>query len=973
MTFKLIFKGELKEGKDQADVVEALSKLLKKSPKLIEQKLFTGQAVPIRRVGTREQARRYVAAFDQAGAVLHIAAEPEFDAESPPPQAASDADEDPRSRLGLKVAAWVFILVLFVAGGAAWWSYPIWSFDEDTDYRNRMAAALASEDLVALASVDVNRATALEERLFGTPDSGALISDTESLWSTLARFGLDARRDVSDVLLGLYTSQAEPNVALVILGDFDTSSIRDWLNERFEVERVNEATQTVYFSWLNQHTCEPSPLQAMRLEPSRLVVTSAGRLPELTQRLDTNATATRALGDWRARADESLATLAVFGPKRLGDTLPGLPGLLMAGIGEAAAPARSIIVSAAPTLLPPGLSVDATLFSDNPDFLRQTYASANTALESARASATQEWPDIADLFDRMSLEQQPDHIRGTMRFDSDFDDEIRNLVSASTSRMFGVASRPGQAVSEERIEDNPAVFNSASRSDLQPFTNFSDNDEPMAWTDGPFGLAVSKLTLNEDGHLTVHVEAEGRGLPNLASRSELVSLTFHDVTDGNGESLLPPGRCKPGRPLETTTLNQVSEGFGFKDGESVRYPLVTGDKTVPLAEGVTADQVASIRGLIQYRMPTQVERFVVQPPLIGRVVETDNVRLHFSKSNASTLSYQLSGDTHRLLAVRGLNDAGEVLSESSSSWGKNWFGGGKNASISIQGEASQVEVFIATELETVTFPFNLASAYPSMTSNFNTTPPTVTPVETALFEGAVETSAPVVEHSFYDPEQEVTAGPGRLAIQRLDVSNFQGLFAQMQLYVPNTVPIAHQLAGARVTFTTARLPDGRTRALNTSTTVALGPDGGYWNNGEYIPDPERPWWRGDATLQLSDYDDAAPTAILGQIRYQAPLAITTDSLSTQPGSRWSNGEITIDVQEWRTGEIGLRIDGQTDQLLSVHALDASGNRVDNDVSLSNWFGEPVLWIKVADRPERLQLLLAEQMAERSYPFELTLD
>ncbi|GGX58227.1 hypothetical protein [Saccharospirillum salsuginis] len=972
MTFKLIFKGELKEGKDQADVVESLSKLLKKSPRLIEQKLFSGKPVPIRRVGTREQARRYVAAFEKAGAVLHIAAEPEFDAESPS-QTVPDSGDDPRSRLGLKVTAWVFILLLFVAGGAAWWSYPIWSFDEDTEYRNRTAAALASEDLVALASVDVKRATALEERLFGAPDSDALLSDAQGLWSTLARFGLDARRDVSDVLLGLYTSQAEPNVALVILGDFDTQSVRAWLNERFEVERVDESTRTVYFSWLNQHTCEPSPLQAMRLEPSRLVMTSAERLPDLTRRLDTNATAASALGDWRARADTSLATVAVFGPKRMGNTLPGLPGMLMAGAGEAAAPARSIILSAAPTLLPPGLSVDATLFSDNPDFLQQTYESAKTALASVRASATKEWPDLADLFDRISLDQAPGEVSGVMRFDSDFDDEIRNLVAASAGRMFGVASRPGQAVPEERIEDNPTIFEPASRSDLQAFSGFSDNDASMAWTDGPFGLAVSKLTLNEEGQLRVHIEAEGRGLPNLASRSELVSLTLHGVTDANGESLLEPGRCKPGRPLETMTLNRVSEGFGFKDGESVQYPTVTGEKTVPLAEGVTAEQVASIRGLIEYRMPTQVQRFVVQTPLLGRVVETDNVRLHFSESNASTLSYQLSGETHRLLAVRGLNEAGEVLSESSSSWGDNWFGGGKNASISIQGEANQVEVFIATELETVTFPFNLASAYPSMTSDFNTAPPTISPVEANVFERTVEASPPTVEYAFNEPEQEVTTGPGRLAIQRLDVSDFQGLYAQMQLYVPNTLPVAHQLAGAVVTFNTARLPDGRTRALNASTPVALGPDGGYWNNGEFVPDPERPWWRGDATLQLSEYEGEKPTSILGQIRFQAPLAIATEALPTQPGSRWSDGKMAVEVREWRTGEIGLHIDGQTDRLLSVQAFDAVGERVDNDVSLSNGFGEPVLWVKVADRPDRLQLLLAEQRAERSYPFELTLD
>lgn len=971
MTYKLIFKGDLKEGKEQAEVVEALAKVLKKSPQLIERKLFTGKPVPIRRVGTREQANRYVAAFDKAGAVLHIAAEPEFDAESPS-QVVPDAEEDPRSRLGLKLVAWAFILLLVVAGGAAWWSYPVWSIDEDSEFRNRTAAALTSEDLVALASVDVKRATALEERLFGAPDTDALLGNPRGLWGSLARFGLDSRRDVSDILLGLYTSEAEPNVALVMLGDFDTRSIRSWLDDRFEVERVDETTQTVYFTWLNEHTCEPSPLQAMRLEPTRLVMTAADRLPKLTARLDTNATATNALGEWRARADASLATVAVFGPKRLGDTLPGLPGLLMAGAGEATAPARSIIVRAVPTVWPPGLSVAATLHSDDADFLQRAYANADRALMSMRESSG-EWPDVSDLFDRMSLEQHPGRLTGSMRFDTDFDDEIRALVSAATRRMFGVASRPGQAVTQERVDESPAVFAAASRSDLQTFSRFSDHGESMAWTEGPFGLAVSKLSLTESGRLAVQIEAEGRGLPNLASRSELVNLKLHGVTDANGESLLAPGGCQPGQPLEVTTLSQVSEGFGFKDGDSVRYTTVTGDKTVPLAEGVTADQVASIRGVIEYRLPTQIQRFVIEPPLNGQVVETDAVRLHFSESHASTLSYRISGETHRLLAVRGLNTAGQVLSESSSSWGDNWFGGGKNASISIQGEASQVEVFIATELETIAFPFNLASAYPSMTSDFNTTPPAVFNVEANAFDRAVEASPPVVEYPYNEPEQEVTVGPGRLAIQRFEVSDFQGLYAQMQLYVPNTVPIAHQLAGAVVTFTTARLPDGRTRALNASTVVALGPDGGYWNNGEFVPDPERPWWRGEAMLQMSDYEGDTPVSVLGQIRYQAPLAIATGALSTRPGSRWSDGNMTIDVREWRTGEIGLSVSGQTDRLLSIQAFDASGERVDNNVSLSNWFGEPMLWVKVADRPERLQLQLAEQVAERSYPFELGLE
>lgn len=971
MTYKLIFKGELKDGRDQADVVSALAKLLKKSPALIHQRLFTGQPVPIRRVGTREQAQRYVAAFDRAGAVLHIAAEPEFDAESPPP-ARQQAEKDD-SRLGLKVAAWLFILLLFLGGGAAWWSYPIWSFDEDTEFRNRTAAAMTSDDLVALANVDVQRTTALEERLFGAPDTNALLGNAQGLLSSLARFGLDIRRDVSDVLLGLYRSQADPNVALVVLGEFDVDAIRAWMDDRFDIERVDDATQTVYFSWLHPDTCEPSPLHALRLEPSRLLMAPAERLPALTRRMDSNAAAAHPLGDWRARADMSLATAGVFGPQRLGGTLTGLPGMLLASAGNAAAPARSIILSAKPIVFPPGITVDATLFSDNPDFLQLAYTSANEALTSVRTASSDTWPEAVALLERVSLERQPEQVTGRLRFDTEFDDQIRTLVSALASQVFGVSAQPSSLNGSESIEDNPTAFGPASRSDLQAFSSYSDNASTMAWTDGPFGLEVNTLSLNDDGRLVIELEAEGRGLPNLGANTELVSLSIRDVTDTNGTTLLESGRCKPGHPLDATTLSQVSQGFGFKDGESVQYSTVTGTKALPLADGVTADQVDQIRGVIDYRMPTRVERFVVEPPLAGQVIETDTLRLHFSKSNASSVSYRVSGDTHRLLAVRGLNDDGQVLSVSSRTWGENWLGDGKNASVSVRGEIDQVEVFIATTLESISVPFTLDNPYPPMTSSFNKPQETISAVDAGTFDRSVQASPPDIESSSLTPEHVVTAGPGSLALQRFQVSDFQGLYAQMQLFVPNSVPVSHQLTGAVISFTSARLPDGRTRALNATTPVSLNPDGGYWTNGNYVSDPERPWWRGYATLQMPDYEGESPSTILGQIRYQAPLAITLENLSSQLGSRWTNGAMTVEVQQWRAGEVVLKLEGQTDRLLTVQALNASGERIDNDVSLSTMFGETTLGVTVEGRPEALQLVLADQVAQRAYPFELELD
>ncbi len=72
MRYRLVFNGKLTGAVPKEDCLAQLARLFGKDFAAIESKLFRGKPIVVKKTSDEKVANRFVAAFEKAGAVLHI-------------------------------------------------------------------------------------------------------------------------------------------------------------------------------------------------------------------------------------------------------------------------------------------------------------------------------------------------------------------------------------------------------------------------------------------------------------------------------------------------------------------------------------------------------------------------------------------------------------------------------------------------------------------------------------------------------------------------------------------------------------------------------------------------------------------------------------------------------------------------------------------------------------------------------------
>ncbi len=971
MKLELIFRGELAPGLSREQAAERLSTVVKQPADVVFRRLFTGQPVKIKTVQTEDDADRFVNAFAKAGVMLEV--QPQTSADTAG-KAAAAATKGRRSAGVYWAAAAGVLIAVMIAG--AWYTQPAWRQQALSERAVAAARALGTDDLVALGRLDVRRAIELEKRIVGGADPEALLSpDDDDTWQSLARAGIDVGEQVEDVIVAFHADAGRSDWSIVAIGSFDADVVHRWISSRYQVERFDPATATTYFTWLDRTSCEPVESKALRVGATELTFTSADRIDELAARLSLpNARLSPAVAEWLALADTELMTIGIFAPASLGQAADGMAGMILAAAGHAASPATALYFGASPTLLPPGVQLSGTIASDDTAFLDQAHSAASSWLSAATEAARSSSPDLVAIYDRLSVARAGDTFRAGVRLDTDLDNEVQRLIAALFQNAFRVSGLGELSMpAEEQLEESPTQFGDASRGDLRPYASFGDGFFEPQWQQGPFALAVSRLAVDDSGGLLVSLKGEGRGLPNLGDRSKLVRMNIIDVVDTDDATLLPAQECGPTRNKGWTDDSQVSRSTRFEGTEIVYYPTVSIDRQLKLAAGSDARDVAAIRGELEFLLPTRVQSVRLDAPFDGRVVEGRGVRLRFRSGSDSAISYEVSGDRRRLLSVRALNANGQVLASGASSWSGGFLGGAENVSADFYGAVAGAEVLLAGELEPIRFPFELSGAFPSVAAR---APMGHAPPAMATPEGlsqALAASPPEVTFDFGQPISLTTAGPSTLALERLQVNPFMGLYAEMELFVPLDLPLNGQLNGAAVILDRIVLPDDRSIDLGLAAPASLAADGGFWLNGEYRSDEARPWLKARVGIQAPEYDADLPTSLHGRVVFRAAEDTATAELPTAPGSRLSEHGIDVIVSEWRENTLYLSVRDGADRIVSVVALDADGRPAGRADELAGTAGDARVGIDLTVHPETLRIVAATETREFETPFSMRLE
>lgn len=966
MAFNLYFRGELAPDVTRQQAAERLSKLVKQPPDLVEQRLFTGMDVKVTSAKKRKQAESLKRAFEKAGVIIDIVETSKL-----------SRRKGASSRGGAGAMRWVAVaavVIVAIGGAAAWYTQPIWGGGSTSAIQRTASYALADEDMVALLHLDVDRAVALQSRIMGAPDPDAMIAPgAEDVFSNLARAGIGFRKQVDDILMALYSDAGETYWAVVMLGSVPVSAVHAVIDQQFDIERRDG--DTIYFTWLDQATCLPSELHAINVTDSHMVISSADRLAAINTKIDSSANAGVAgMDDWMARVDDQLLTLGVFLPESVGDFADGLAGMMLASAGEAASPAETLLLGVAPTLAPPGAVVRASVVSDDPAFLDMAHTAASGWLAMSKMGAQADSPELLPLYDRITVAREGRAFEAGVQLDTDIGAEFEMLGGALFGGMFGGGSSSMMGSTgpiEDQVEESPLQFANATPADLQPFSAFGDAFFKPQWQQGPFAMLVSRINVSDAGDLTVELKTEGRGLPNLGERSQLVRLQVTDVVADDGRSLLPPNECGPVRNTAWTDSAMVSQGTRFVNNEVAYYPTASIVKELNLGDASAAD-VAAIRGNIEFQLPAEV-RSVRVDSLADGIVESSDVRVKFKEGSPSSLSFEISGDARRVLDVRALNASGQVLESGSSMSSSTMFGGGKSVTIDYYGTVAAAEVVLGERLEPVLYGFELPGALPNIDSDFARDIPPVAIATPDALASVLDVPAPDVTFDYFEPEALTSAGPALLSLQQMQAGSFMGFYAQFELYVPSDVPIANQISGATIALDSAVLEDGSAIDLAASMPVSLSPDGGYWMNGEFQPDEDRPWSKGSATIQLADYEGETPIELVGRVLFRAVTDTRDDEFPAEPGGRLTADGIDLMVREWRDNSLSVDILDGADRLVSLTALDEDGQIVGGGTDVGGMGDDQHVSVDLHGRPASLVVKYAAHSTAIERPFTLTLD
>ena len=348
------------------------------------------------------------------------------------------------------------------------------------------------------------------------------------------------------------------------------------------------------------------------------------------------------------------------------------------------------------------------------------------------------------------------------------------------------------------------------------------------------------------------------------------------------------------------------------------------------------------------------------------------MRVSFNESADSSLRYQVSGDTRRLLAVRALNERGQILESGSASWSDVWFGSGVNASVDFYGKVAAAEVVLAESLEPVRYAFRLPGAFPEIDAGAAFPAPPLDVATPETLGSAMRSEPPDVTFHYAQPIATAAAGPAFLALGRMDASSFFGLTAALDVYVPFEFPLDYQLNGATVTLDQAVLSDGTTVDLDLAAPASFEPDGGYWMNGEFQPDENRPWLKGSASWQHADYAHDAPESVRGRVVFRSVRDTAELVAAAGPGTRVSEHGVDLLVSEWREGTLVARVLDGVERIVSITAVDADGNLAGRADGLQIGMDGTEANIDLTALPERLQILVAVETEEFERPFSVSL-
>ncbi|MCP3851874.1 MAG: hypothetical protein GY694_16815 [Gammaproteobacteria bacterium] len=1019
--YKVVFKGKLLPGFDKARVVANIVQLTKLPPEKIEKKFFSGKVVIIRRAHDKPHAQKLQQLFTKAGLEVFILIdETQKKLSEPKPQSSKKQKKIAVKKLkkaakkyykGIMAATLWGVFLVF--GFNLWNTYSVTV--EVPDEVVGIEASLANKPLLFITHINLDRFKSRQRYFINS--SGGFPGEQSELFQTLKQSGVDPLSSIDQVFSTAYFENAKLISQTVLLGQFSVEKMKQFFLKNYNGQLITDSGfARLRISQIDEQTCKKNPLMEISIEPERILMSTDGYLSDLHQILKQEPGHAIDLANWKEYRSDKLVSIGFFDPKSLTaqksaikTKSAGLPMLMAEGLIKKNQSINSLYAGVGLQLLPPAGVLDITINSTNQAWLDKVQGQLLTHIENMKTQSlglhhlqsllgkvTLQKNVITDL--KESSESQVGQLSVNVILDSEFKESfelsIYELSEKFLSTALGTTAKgmqiPSNATSVEKIDAQPQKYWSQYEpSKLKPFNETLDQFFKPVWIEGPFALSIDELLLASDSlgdQVLLKLRGKAQNIDNVGSSQAKIVVTA--ANDEQGKNLLAKAKCGESMSQEAFFTRFVGSRTAYIDGQPVHYNEMDVQQQVRLRKGVKFSSLKSLQGQIELNLATQTKTKEVIKTDKNTVIAEYNTRLLFSPSAPNSLSFAMSGDIEKVLAVRALNKNKDYLARVSSSSMGSFFdlGSGSGTSKSVthqyQGNIAFIEVVYATKSEKVSYPFNLSKfpPYPSenawkynlefaklsSTKSWNEQYQDLEPLN-------IEETA---NQSWYgDRQASWHDGPFNIGLYGLKTNKHFATSGTLLIKTPIVEELKNNLSAVEIYI---RYPEPDEDGVMGRSYFCPMKSQGYYMNGDFIQDKDKLYMDGQLAFRIPYKKEDKPLSQLnGDIVVHLPVSKHSSVFSDLTiGAVWEDEGVSVKLIRLGSDVMELEVHGQRDQLLQITLVDSNKQRIsttDIKRALPGQAKAGNIIVNYHGVPVKAFLTVSEGQQTQRYPFNLKIN
>ena len=1009
--YKVIFKGRLREGFSRETVIDNIARLTKIPEQKVQQKFFSGKAVIIRRAHDLAHAQKLQQLFAQAGLeVIILKDETVKIAQQKLAEqllAAKDSKKKHRksAKTRLTVSPAVLVVLAVFAIGCYFWNQFHTRFAVPESIV-QIEQSLASEPLVFLAYANYQRLNIIKKAFIDDPQ--ALPALEPDFFEQLKKSGIDPDSSLTHILIAAYPVDDKLVTPVFLLGQFSVPDVRQFLRKNYNAKPLNGTANRMRIVQLSPVNCRTKSYKEVLIEAGRIIIAPDGQLDNVLASLQAGNTPQAELrtdlSGWESYQSDKLLAMALFKPQQGSQLASGMVSVISKDIAGKNTALDSIYAGLSVESLPPIVDMDLRLNSQDEQWLTDSYREFIEQRKKMQLKS-KGLAGVQTLLDKVSIEQKAEALDIHLQVDKQLKESLAISVNDFMNTFFAMDIRQADSTAtdvqrktvQEKIASSPIKYYARiDSSQLKPFNKQYDRFFNPLWQQGPFALTIEEILLDKD-QIVLQLRGKGQNIPNSSNRQAWIRIVA--VEDRQGNNVLANTGCH-----RTPAIDDYFSSFGqartaFINNKTVQYNELELRKKVHLKKGLDFAALKALKAEINLNLAVRTEAVSFRKNNENKVLSRYGSRILFKPSADNVLSYSISGDEQRILSVRALNDKHQYLSGASRSSMTNLFGSGRSVTQNFHGKIDTIEVIYASETKHLVYPLSITRFPP-----YPTTDQWQYPIEAIKLSSLESWNQLYQDYPPLQLEQnsrwngQLLAdwhnGPFNLGLYSLKTSRHWGSSGRLLIKTPVIEELQYNLSAVQVKLnypaenrkkntennTEKQLQDkSRTAQSNFYLLKAKG----YYMNGEFVPDKNRPWMDTYIDFKLPWKNAQQPLkSIDGEIIVHLPLSKHSSRFTDlKIGAVWEDVGLKLKIVRLGNTVMGLEVSGRRDRLLNIALLDKDNNRI-STAAIDYGFAAQAdrdpdnrhykILLNYRGTPAKALLTVSEGQQLRHYPFKLEL-